>query len=243
LKYFIAIVLSVLIHISLYFYLTYNNKTITNKSYKTTNKEKSSKIKYIKLKPKIIKKETTPKAKKTPIIKPKIEPKVKEKKVIKKKIIKTKVKPKHNIKPKIKAKKVIKKEPIVKQEVKPKVNKLKIPPKIKQYIDLYGDDFEKFDKQTKLFLIKNIKDIGEVTKRFLIYPQLSVQARQDGVNVVQFMLYPNGSIKDVIIAKSSGYFMLDDNTVDTIYEAYEDYPHPKKPTLIKIFVKYRLIGY
>jgi protein TonB len=237
LKYFVAILLSILIHISLYFYLIYNNKTITNKSYKNTNEKKYSKLKYIKLKPKIIKKDNTPKAK----ITPKIKPMVKEKKVIKKKIVKTKIKAKHNIKSKIKKKKVIKKEIVKKSVDIPKENNIKISPKTKQYIDLYGDSFDKFDKQTKLFLIKNIKDIGAITKRFLIYPQLSIQAGQDGVNVVQFILYPNGSIKDVVIDKSSGYFMLDDNTVDTIYEAYEDYPHPKKPTLIKIFVKYKLI--
>ena len=228
-KYFIALVVSVLLHISIYFiFINTTTKLTQNKSHKNIDAQ-ASKIQYIQLKPKIIKKYTKPKSIKS------------IKKKINKKIIKPKPKPKKIIK------KIVKKENEVKK-VLPKVTasdfnkkEKKVDKQTRQYIDLYGDDFEKFDKQTKLFLIKNIKSIGEVTKRFLTYPMLSVQAGQEGVNVVQFILYPNGSIKNVIIDKSSGYFMLDDNTVDTIYEAYEDYPHPKKPTLIKIFVKYNLI--
>ena len=232
-KYFIALVVSILLHISIYFiFINNTSKKIDNKSYKNT-KSNISKIQYIKLKPKVIVKNKKP--------------------IIKKTTSKTKIisKPKQKITP---IKKIIykeKKKAIKKNKLKKVLPTLsvsdfnkkekKVDKQTKQYIDLYGDAFEKFDKQTKLFLIKNIKSIGAVTKRFLTYPMLSVQAGQDGVNVVQFMLYANGSIKNVIIDKSSGYFMLDDNTVDTIYEAYEDYPHPKKPTLIKIFVKYNLI--
>jgi len=235
LKYFIALVVSILLHISVYFiFINTPTKLTQNKSHKNID-AKASKIQYIQLKPKIIIKDTKPKSIKKEITKKIVKPKPKPKKIIKK-IIK-----------KIPITKIIKKENDIKK-ILPKISvadfnkkEKKVNKQTKQYIDLYGDDFEKFDKQTKLFLIKNIKSIGEVTKRFLTYPMLSVQAGQEGVNVVQFMLYANGSIKNVIIDKSSGYFMLDDNTVDTIYEAYEDYPHPKKPTLIKIFVKYNLI--
>ena len=230
-KYLIALVVSILLHISIYFiFINTPTKLTQNKSHKNIDAQ-ASKIQYIQLKPKVIKKDVKPKSIKK-VIPKKI---VKPKKIIKKIIKKTP--PKKVIKKENELKKVLPKVSASDFDIKEK----KVDKQTKQYIDLYGNDFEKFDKQTKLFLIKNIKSIGEVTKRFLTYPMLSVQAGQDGVNVVQFMLYPNGSIKNVIIDKSSGYFMLDDNTVDTIYEAYEDYPHPKKPTLIKIFVKYNLI--
>jgi len=230
LKYFIAFLISILIHISLYFYLIKSNKNIQQiKSYKNIDSN-ISKIQYIQLKPKVIKKDTKPKSNKKENI---------AKKVTKKKIVR---------KQEPKKQKIIKKEPQAKK-ILPKISisdfnkkesKKKIDKQTKQYIDLYGKDFDKFDKQTKLFLIKNIKDIGAITQRYLTYPMLSAQAGQDGVNVIEFVLHPNGTIKDVMITKSSGYFMLDDNTIDTIYEAYEDYPKPKKPTLIKIFVKYEL---
>jgi protein TonB len=69
---------------------------------------------------------------------------------------------------------------------------------------------------------------------------MSVQARQEGINVVQFTLYPNGTISTPVISKSSKYFLLDDNTIETIQAAYKDYPRPQKPTLIRIYVKYSL---
>jgi len=236
LKYFIALTISIILHLVIFFlFINDTYKKPINKSNKN-NKLNTSNIQYIQLKPKVIIKNKKPKSKKA-IQKKYIKPKS-EIKQIKKKIIN---------KPKIKSqiKEVIKKEE-VKSEVLEKVIK-PVKPKIdkqtQKLIDLYGDDFNKFDKQTKLYLIKNIKDIGEITKRFLSYPSLSVQAGQDGINVIEFILHPNGSIKEVMVSKSSGYFMLDDNTMDTIYEAYEDYPRPQKPTLIKIFVKYELLPY
>ena len=241
-KYFIAFIISIILHILVYLlFIKDTYKEPTNKSYKNV-KSNISKIQYIQLKPKVIVKDKKPKSRKVKkviqnkYIKPKPKPKPKPK-IIKKNIIN---------KPKIqnKIKEVLKEEP--KKEVRKKITKptkLKLDKQTQTLIDLYGDDFEKFDKQTKLYLIKNIKDIGEITKRFLSYPSLSAQAGQDGVNVIEFILLPNGSIKDVMVSKSSGYFMLDDNTMDTIYEAYEDYPRPKKPTLIKIFVKYELLPY
>ena len=232
-KYFIAFIISISIHLLVYFMFIANNNTLQENKSHISNKEKISNIKYIQLQPKIIAKKKTPKAKKT-ISKPK--PKLKPK------VIKPKAK---IIKQKPKSKPIaIKKEKIVKQiqkkEVQKKPVKQKLDRKTQKLINLYGEDFDKFDKQTKLFLIKNIKDIGKITQRFLSYPQLSAQAGQEGVNIIEFVLHPNGSIKDVMVSKSSGYFMLDDNTMDTVYEAYEDYPRPKKPTLIKIFVKYGL---
>jgi len=238
LKYFIAFIISIILHLGIYFlFIKDTHKEPINKSNKN-NKSNTSKIQYIQLKPKVIVKDKKPKSKRIiqkKYIKTKPIPKIKP---IKKKII---TKPKIKSKLKEIVKKVVVKQEVLKEMIKPKTQKL--DKQTQKLIDLYGDDFKKFDKQTKLYLIKNIKDIGEITKRFLSYPSLSIQAQQDGVNVIEFILQPNGSIKDVMVSKSSGYFMLDDNTMDTIYEAYEDYPKPKKPTLIKIFVKYELLPY
>ena len=237
-KYFIAFIISVVIHGVIYYYYINDSDKVKNKNlYKSikSNKIKSTKVQYIQLKPKIVVKNKKPKSisKKHKKVNLKEKPKLKPKVKINKKVIKKQIKNKtiekidEEIKPNIKPRKIIK---------KPKMDN-----QTKELIDLYGDSFDKFDKQTKLFLVKHIKDIGAITKRFLTYPSLSIQARQSGVNVIEFVLYPNGSIKNVMVSKSSGYFMLDDNTMDTIYDAYEDYPRPIKPTLIKIFVKYELI--
>jgi len=232
-KYIIAIILSILLHIFIYILFTNNKNEPLNKSIKS-NQNKTTNLRYIQLKPKVIQKHKKPKVRKKVVQKKK---KVIIKKPITKKIIKKEIPKKTISKPIIKPK-------VSKNDFNKVVkNKVKIDKQTQKLIDLYGDDFQKFDKQTKLFLIKNIKDIGAITKRFLSYPLLSIQAGQEGINVIEFILFPNGSIKDVIVSKSSGYFILDDNTMDTIYEAYEDYPRPQKPTLIKIFVKYELRAY
>lgn len=111
----------------------------------------------------------------------------------------------------------------------------------KSYLALYEKDFDTFPETTKIYLIKNLKDIGKITQRFLIYPHLSIQAKQSGINVVEFILHPNGKISEPKIIKSSKYYILDDNSIETINEAYRDYPRPDKPTIIRIYVKYELI--
>ena len=204
-----------------------------NKIQKINTNLNNTKITLIKLKSQKLKKI---KSKKVKLIKNSNKKKLKNNKPMKKKIVN-------------KNKKVKNKKKIIKQPINPKIKKTKkiikktlpkLDPLTKSFIDLYGKDFEKFDKITKLFILKNIKDIGLITQRYLEYPILAAQAGQSGLNVVEFILYPNGSISEPKIIKSSGYFMLDDNTAETIKLAYFDYPRPKKPTLIRIFVKYVL---
>ncbi len=110
----------------------------------------------------------------------------------------------------------------------------------KSYINLYGEEFNSFTKVQKVFLQKNLKDIGKITERYLRYPSIAVRTRQQGMNVIQFYLYPNGDISDLKLTDSSGFTSLDKNTVETIEIAYKDYPRPKTKTKIKIYVFYKL---
>lgn len=109
------------------------------------------------------------------------------------------------------------------------------------YLELYKDDFESFPQETKIYLLKNIKDIGKITQRYLIYPHISIRAKQHGINIVEFILYPDGKITTPKILKSSKYYILDDNSIETIERAYRDYPLPDKATIIRIYVKYELL--
>jgi len=111
----------------------------------------------------------------------------------------------------------------------------------KSYLELYKDDFDTFSEETKVYLLKNLKDIGFITERYLIYPHLSIDAKQQGLNVIEFWLYPDGKISKPKTIKSSSYFLLDDNSEETIMKAYRDYPRPQKPTVIRIYVKYKFI--
>jgi len=238
LKVLLVVALSVFIHFSFYSFV--QEDTIEQKITKENHKSTNSKITYVKIK--------APKEKQTSIEKPKPKPKPQKKEVVKKmtpkKVVKKEIpKVEKKTTPKT-TKKVIKPKPKPqKKEVVKKVVKKKLPKIDKTtqtLLDLYGKEFDNFSQETKIYLIKNIRNIASITKIFLEYPYMSVQAGQSGVSVVEFILYPNGTITDLRIIKTSNYFLLDDNTVETIEAAYSDYPRPSKPTVIRIYVKYIL---
>lgn len=115
-----------------------------------------------------------------------------------------------------------------------------IDEKTQSYIKLYGKEFESFDSETKKYLIDNLSGIGNVTKKYLTYPQISIRTNQQGLSAVEFILMPNGDIKDLKLLQSSFYSALDQSTLRTIQIAYKDYPKPTKPTKIRIYVNYIL---
>ena len=220
-KILLIVGLSLFLHFSIYFFLNKPDDLNTKVS-KSTHKSTNSKITYVNIK--------APQKEKTKIVKQKSKPKP-----IVKPIQKQKAKPKpKKISKKPSIEKVQVAKPIIKKEVK------KIDRTTQTYLDLYGEEFENFSNETKVYLIKNIKDIASITKIFLEYPYMSIQAGQSGISIVEFMLYPNGTISDLKIIKTSKYFLLDDNTIETIEAAYSDYPRPTKPTVIRIYVKYIL---
>ncbi len=108
------------------------------------------------------------------------------------------------------------------------------------YLDLYGEEYKNLSETQKIYLHKNLKDIGRITQRYLRYPELAARLRQDGTNVVEFMLHPNGDISDLKLITPSGSKSLDENSVDTIWIAYKDYPRPEQTTKIKIYINYYL---
>jgi len=259
-KYLIAFIITILFHYFIYILLVEIKVPDTKSA--SNIKNKKSHIQYVSLKPKVKKttnnKKITTSAKEN--FKKYIEKKNKKvvpkknivKKVEKKKIIK-KILPKKIIKKKIIEKRIIKEIPDItesfykKKKIIEKKEKIIIDKKVydkqtQSFIDLYGDDFKYLNEETKLYLVKNIKNIGNITQRYLQYPTMSIQAGQSGISVVEFTLFPTGDISNLKIIDSSNFFLLDDNTIETIEEAYSDYPRPSKPTLIKIYVEYVLIN-
>lgn len=108
--------------------------------------------------------------------------------------------------------------------------------------ELYGDEFGDLGSAEKDFIKNNLKDIGRITQKYLTYPREAGILGQSGVNAVEFYLYPNGDISDLRIMnnKSSGFVLLDKNSIKTIEIAYKDYPRPTTKTLIRIYVTYCL---
>ncbi|RDU52270.1 energy transducer TonB [Helicobacter sp. MIT 00-7814] len=110
-------------------------------------------------------------------------------------------------------------------------------------IELYGEEFGDYGVVERDFIINNLRDIGRITARYLTYPRDAIRLGQQGVNIVEFYLHPNGDISELKLLKSSGYVILDRNSERTIEIAYKDYPHPISKTLIRIRVSMELFYY
>jgi len=108
------------------------------------------------------------------------------------------------------------------------------------YLNLYGNEYNKFTPDQKKYLKKHLKDIGLITQRYLTYPPIAARTRQYGTNVVEFYLHPNGDITDLKLIRKLYYTSLDENSIYTIQIAYKDYPRPKVKTKIRIYINYRL---
>jgi len=129
-------------------------------------------------------------------------------------------------------------------DINQKIQDLQIIQKLdkttQSYIKLYGDEYFTYSKEIKKYLIKNLNSIGRITQMYLRYPNISRRTKQQGMNIVEFYLYPNGDISNLKIKNNSGYTTLDKNTIKTIKLAYKDYPKPQSKTKIKIYVYYSL---
>lgn len=259
------IILAFILSLSLHFLIfsSYNkNEEIKDKP--STSKEvKKSSVKYVR----IIKKQLPKQIEKTkiePKAKPKKYTKVEKKKIVPQKKVRVVKKAKKIIpKPikKIEVKPSFTKTVPKKVEIKPQEKRKTIPKKslenfllaepvpldrnmlddiTKSYLNLYGEEYNSFTKVQKVFLQKNLKNIGRITQKYLKYPRIAIRTKQQGMNIVQFFLHPNGDISDLKLVNSSGYTSLDKNSIETIEIAYKDYPRPKTKTKVKIYVYYKL---
>ena len=108
---------------------------------------------------------------------------------------------------------------------------------------LYGKEYDKFTKIQKAYLEKNIGNFQTITQRVLDrlgYPQLAAKLKIGGVNIVEFMFHPDGSITNLKVLDSSGYAILDDYSINLIEIAYKDYPKRETSTKLRFYVQYRL---
>ena len=115
-----------------------------------------------------------------------------------------------------------------------------LPALTQSYIKLYGEKYFEFSETQRKYLNQNLNKIGQITERYLEYPRVSIRTKQQGINVVEFYLHPNGDISNLKLTDSSYFTALDDNTLYTIKIAYQDYPRPIEKVLIRINVKYIL---
>jgi len=113
----------------------------------------------------------------------------------------------------------------------------------KTFHALYKDEFDHFTPDQKKFIKNNLSRIQGITQHYLTlrgYPPFAGQMGQQGTNVVEFYLLPNGDITDLKIIKPTGFEQLDQNSIDTIKTAYKDYPLPREKTKIRFYIHYSI---
>ena len=250
------IILAFIISISLHFFLfkKYNNDEFKKNNQIKQEVIKKSDVKFIKLKKEepIINNVMEEKVK--PIIEKKVELPEIQKEVVVKKEIQKKVENNKKIdfdKSKELQKKVLNEQIVNKKESlqdktledflsqKQPINK----EILNELQKLYGEEYDKFTKVQKAYLEKNLTNFQTITQRVLNrlgYPPLAAKLRIGGVNVIEFMFHPDGSITGLKVIDSSGYAVLDDYSVELIEIAYKDYPKPQTSTKLRFIVQYRL---
>ncbi|MDX9900228.1 MAG: TonB family protein [Aliarcobacter sp.] len=250
------IILAFIISISLHFFLfkKYNNDEFKKNNQIKQEVIKKSDVKFIKLKKEepIINNVMEEKVK--PIIEKKVELPEIQKEVVVKKEIQKKVENNKKIdfdKSKELQKKVLNEQIVNKKESlqdktledflsqKQPINK----EILNELQKLYGEEYDKFTKVQKAYLEKNLTNFQTITQRVLNrlgYPPLAAKLRIGGVNVIEFMFHPDGSITGLKVIDSSGYAVLDDYSVELIEIAYKDYPKPQTSTKLRFNVQYRL---
>ena len=249
------IILAFIISISLHFFLfkKYNNDEFKKNNQNKQEVIKKSDVKFIKLKKEepIINNVIEEKVK--PIIEKKFELPEIQKEVVVKKEIQKKVENNKKIdfeKSKELQKKVLNEQIVNKKESlqdktledflsqKQPINK----EILNELQKLYGEEYDKFTKVQKAYLEKNLTNFQTITQRVLNrlgYPPLAAKLRIGGVNVIEFMFHPDGSITGLKVIDSSGYAVLDDYSVELIEIAYKDYPKPQTSTKLRFNVQYR----
>ena len=253
------IILAFIISISLHFFLfkKYNNDEFTKNDQLKEEIVKKSDVKFVKLKKEepIVNKPIDEKVE--PVIEKKIEaPKI-QKEVIKKESPKKEFEKKVENNKKIdfdKSKELqneIINEQIVnkKESIQDKTweNFLSQKEPVNKEIlnelqKLYGEEYDKFTKVQKAYLEKNLNNFQSITQRVLDrlgYPPLAAKLRIGGVNVIEFMFHPDGSITGLKVIDSSGYAVLDDYSIELIEIAYKNYPKPQTSTKLRFNVQYR----
>ncbi|CAM3600716.1 energy transducer TonB [Arcobacter aquimarinus] len=253
------VILAFIISLSLHLFLfkKYEHKELLKNSQKEEIKNKKTDVKFVKLKENkpIIEKIETEK-----VIEKPIEKIVKKKESIKKPVKKENIIPVKKVEKKSKvdiekAKKL--QENILKEQIVNKENSIQnktlesflsqkepVNQEILNELEkLYGEEYKTFTKVQKAYLEKNINNFQVITQRVLDrlgYPKLAAKLKIGGVNIVEFMFHPDGSITGLKIINSSGYAVLDDYSIELIEIAYKDYPRPTTTTKLRFKVFYRL---
>lgn len=126
------------------------------------------------------------------------------------------------------------------QDTSPSIYSFNAPRETQKIQDLYGAEFGSLSQDAQQFIKENLDTIGKITQRYLRYPLAAGKFGQQGMNIVEFYLHPNGDITELRLFQGTNFRLLDHNSLQTIKVAYKDYPRPNEKTKIRIRMIYEI---
>lgn len=253
-KILLAILISLLLHLTFLF----NYKSSDKNHSEEEKKVEKTDIKFVKLTEIKEQKVLIEKSKDTPLPEKKVEKIIEKPKEVKtpktidkpknnpEKIVKKEIKEAKEFQNKVLKEQVVENKPTIQDKTLENFLNQKEPVNkeiLTQLEKLYGKEYQNFTTVQKAYLEKNLNNFQVITQRVLNrmgYPKLAEKLRIGGVNIVEFMFHPDGSISGLKITSSSGYTILDDYSLELIEIAYKDYPKPTEKTKIKFQIFYRM---
>jgi periplasmic protein TonB len=253
-KILLAILISLLLHLTFLF----NYKSSDKNHSEEEKKVEKTDIKFVKLTEIKEQKVLIEKPKDTPLPEKKVEKIIEKPKEVKtpktidkpknnpEKIVKKEIKEAKEFQNKVLKEQVVENKPTIQDKTLENFLNQKEPVNkeiLTQLEKLYGKEYQNFTTVQKAYLEKNLNNFQVITQRVLNrmgYPKLAEKLRIGGVNIVEFMFHPDGSISGLKITSSSGYTILDDYSLELIEIAYKDYPKPTEKTKIKFQIFYRM---
>jgi len=138
-----------------------------------------------------------------------------------------------------------KKSHLASKKQKPTYSRRRVPrgPSSSLINSLYGSSYSRMSRSQQNFIDNNLRKIIQISQRtlnYLGYPQEALHFGEQGTNVVEFWLHPNGDITGLKLKRKLPSQSLNRQTIEVIKTAYMYYPHPKTKTKIIIYVRYKL---
>jgi protein TonB len=101
-------------------------------------------------------------------------------------------------------------------------------------------NLDELGKLKERFLIEKLSLISQIIQNNITYPYIARKMGWEGKVLISFVLTKEGKISFLIIERSSGYKVLDENAIDTIKKVSKYFPLPPLDVKIKIPISYKL---
>jgi len=101
-------------------------------------------------------------------------------------------------------------------------------------------NLDELGKLKEKFLIEKLSLISQIIQNNITYPYIARKMGWEGKVLISFVLTKDGKINFLIIERSSGYKVLDENAIDTIKKVSKYFPLPPLDVKIKIPISYKL---